>query len=225
MSALAARRAAAASKSSPQTATKAISATPKAIPATPKPNTRQVKRRPTPEQSSVHLGEPSDESSSSPTPPPSIKRARIEAPQLVKERYFAATPASTSSRKGKSKRTFSPSAPASDVESEKSQISLGSSVEEGEDENDAVILVDEGRVRWSGLSTPASTPGPSRVRIRAGEDAMSSSRFEPKMGVKLHALSSEQLEAAGMEGVGPGMIVSLGRDEVCCVWEVVKLAD
>jgi hypothetical protein len=93
------------------------------------------------------------------------KRPRIA--RSPPSRYFAATPAKPDNAEisGKRKKRFSPSAPASEAESDEEN----SSAEEDENEDDVDVSgvaenVDEGRVRWSVPTTPTSIPaGSSRA--------------------------------------------------------------
>ncbi|WWD18617.1 hypothetical protein CI109_103070 [Kwoniella shandongensis] len=216
MSALAARRAAAAA--APQVSQ--VPTTPSARPtvaASPSPSV---------EEDELTASEDEADSLSSASAPPSPKRRKTAKPS-PKSRYFAKEPAparpalSTSAKK---QRRFSPSAPVDESEEEEDAVdsSVGDSdadvpVEDIYDE--ARDEVDEGRVQWSLPTTPAadSTPGPSRLRGRSTTQTTSiesTSKYNPTQGVNLIYYAEEALNAAGLVGrPGPGVLISLVKDE------------
>lgn len=81
------------------------------------------------------------------------------------------------------------------------------------------MLVDEGRFRWA--TSGASTPLPSRsyqataASQKVVDDGGNTrSKFTPKVGVNQYSVSEAMLRSIGLDGDGPGVVVSLAEGEV-----------
>ncbi|KAK4685213.1 polynucleotide 5'-hydroxyl-kinase GRC3/NOL9, partial [Tremellales sp. Uapishka_1] len=198
MSALAARRAAAAARVA-------------SMPSRPVQKAPQKAEPVLEAEVQFELSEESEEDQ----PGPSTKRERIIKSPPVKPRYFAAVHKEEKAEgRSRKKRRFSPSAPASDAGSDgENSSSEEALVEEAEEE------VDEGRVRWSVPATPLTRPAYDTPRGKAREDVAPlgpvTSNFSPIEGDNVYLVGEAQLRAAGLQDdiSGPGMVVSLGPDE------------
>lgn len=189
MSALAARRAAAAARlanvtDSAPTATERLPV--KVAPARPTSPTPSV-------PSSLDMSDLESEAG------PSKRRrkpARYFAPDDDEGLQQATRPSN------KRARRFSPSAPASDVEDGDDSSDAGDSSAEQD--------VDEGRADWTVPSTPyingATTPKRSA--------ATPASRFKAVTGVNYQPLAAKVLDECGIDGAGDGVVVSLGKQDV-----------
>ncbi|RSH90978.1 Polynucleotide 5'-hydroxyl-kinase grc3 [Saitozyma podzolica] len=156
------------------------------------------------------------------------------APTSPKLRYFAVPETDTGSRSKRRRKAFSPSAPAGAYEDDEDEEGEDSSAEEdgqndngnGNDERRAREAVEDGRARWSAVSTPlVRTPGPSSTRPSEflGDSAVRST-FIPRRGVNVHTISEDELRAAGInDGSGAGVILSLGAGETLSIAGVFAL--
>ncbi|KAK8858722.1 hypothetical protein IAR55_002951 [Kwoniella newhampshirensis] len=216
MSALAARRAAAASQLTQPSNTPAHTDTPVSAGA--------ASPSPTLEEDDIIASADESDSLSSASAPPSLKRRRTTAKPSSRARYFAkepprAVPAATTNRQ----RRFSPSAPVAESDQEDGEdSSVGDSdadapVEDIYDE--AENEVDDGRAQWSLPATPAvdPTPGPSRLRGRTSAQAITNentSTFIPVNGENILKYTENELHAAGLDDhPGPGVLLCLVKDE------------
>lgn len=98
-----------------------------------------------------------------------------------------------------------------------------------DEEEDAAVLVDEGRFRWA--TSGASTPLPSRTyqatatSQKVVDDGGSTrSKFEPKVGVNQYSVSEAMLRSIGLDGDGPGVVVSLAVGEVGFISILLEMA-
>ncbi|ORY30532.1 hypothetical protein BCR39DRAFT_528588 [Naematelia encephala] len=204
MSALAARRAAAAAESLTTRQVTIDSSLKKTI------------APPSPTQSALIFDVDSDTSSQASTSTVlSSKRRRIDKSPPKKVRYFAQPstndedePHRETARKARTRKAFSPSAPASDSGLDN-------------DSSDDELLgggLDVDRDAELELSA-ASTPGPSRTRFATEltTGVPTTSRFEPKWGVNLHKVSAFDLSNMGIHetptSTGGGVVVSLSSNE------------
>lgn len=207
MSALAARRAAAAAQ--------AVSAS---IPSPARPIRPVVAtRESSPTLSSLNGFESGSEEDTEGGPGPSTKRQRLE--RSPKPRYFDNPndgPKRSEAKGGKSRkvRRFSPSAPAS--EAEDGLDSSGDEIEgiEGRSGSpDGAEDMQGGYAARSASHTPRNT-GSSATAPKGVEAIPSKSKFKPARGVNYQVLSSQQLSEAGASGEGSGAVVSLGPKDV-----------
>ena len=214
MSALAARRAAAATNSasaSPAPSGGSYQSSTKTAQPAQTVKTTAKTPRPPPKSPSASSSEAeyAEAISSASTRTPN-KRRRIDASPPTKQRYFV-QPEVTPRNKSKP-RAFSPSAPVdSDQEGDDS-----SDEEITFEDEEAAIDVDEGTVRWdAGLSAPP-TPGPERVEriavARRGD--VGTSNFEVKEGTNVLRVTEEMLKVVAIDGRGPGVLISLADGEV-----------
>jgi len=151
----------------------------------------------------------------------SFKRRRIDQSPSRPQRYFVQPSTGKRKKESKEERAFSPSAPAELDEADESDdasTASGSSDVGGVDDDaeDAAAEIDEGTMRWSALSAPATpAPGssvPARMYARpeGGASLPGTSNFEPKEGINVVHRSEVELSNAGIAGSGPA--------EVSCSW-------
>jgi hypothetical protein len=186
-------------------------------------------KQPTPTPSSPSI--PSSGDSESESDPDVIvesssKRRRIDKSPSRPQRYFVQPNSGKRKKESREERAFSPSGPAElddagDSESDDaSQASGSSDVGDVDDDVEAAMEVDEGTMRWTALSAPATpapgSSGPARMYARPEGGIMSTgtSKFEPKEGFNVVRQTEEELAAAGIAGTGPGAVISLGPSEV-----------
>ena len=225
MSALAARRAAAAALSA--TSSPQLEALPSASSSTPSKRTinnakTSLPRDLTPE--SVSSKGTSRESSEPKSTAPKRRKIEItrQSPPPAKSRYFQ-EPTTTHTGKGK-ERAFSPSLPVN-FDEEGDDSSDGQSAIESGDE-DVEDEMENGTVRWDlGISAPP-TPRPGyHAPVSNGKRDTATSNFDPKQGVNMVRVTAETLVKAGIDGKGDGIVISLSLGEVCSFLPYTLIVD
>ena len=193
MSALAARRAAAAIAKAPHDVSGDVIDRSKA--------SSQPKKASVPTEKPVSESSANDKISSNGRKRRRLEESSPKAPPAPARVVLSSKPPSKSD-KGK-RRAFSPSAPVSDFDD---------SSDEADSNNGQGEVLDGNNATWSGAVTPAirNSPGPSRPR----HAPIATSSWVPQRGVNLYHLDVDRLSAAGILSDHSGVAIRLAPGEV-----------